>query len=95
MDSSITEYLTRAKHISDALAAASRPLSLVDFNMYALKGLRPEFNDITTTLQAWVEPVTFDAFQSLLLTREYTHKSQAVSPNPYGLFFLLQIVNSF
>lgn len=55
--------------------------------MFVFKDLRLEFNDIITTLQAQVEPITFDDLQSLLLTGEYMRKSQAVSPDPMAFFF--------
>ncbi|GAV63712.1 UBN2_3 domain-containing protein, partial [Cephalotus follicularis] len=39
-DEAITQFLQRARHIHDELAAAGRPLSPEDFNLYIFKGLR-------------------------------------------------------
>lgn len=38
---------------------ARHPLSLMDFNLYVFRGLRPEFKFIVTMLGAWADPVQF------------------------------------
>jgi hypothetical protein len=42
-DDTITLYLQKAKGLFDKLAAADRPISLTDFNLYVFWGLRGEF----------------------------------------------------
>ncbi|KAK2978061.1 hypothetical protein RJ640_015699 [Escallonia rubra] len=72
-DDSVSTYLQRAKIISDELSATGRPLSLEDFNIYFFRGLKPEFKDLVTTLNARPEPVTFSELHSLLLSHEFLH----------------------
>ena len=49
-DESVTQFLQKAKALFDELAAAGRPISLADFNLYAFRGLRGEFKDLVTSL---------------------------------------------
>jgi hypothetical protein len=42
--------MQHAKSLVDELAAAGRPLSLEDFNLYVFRGLRGEFKDLVTSL---------------------------------------------
>ena len=72
-EKTVSQYLAHAKTLADYLAAASRPLPLVDFNVYVFKGLRPEFKDIVTTLSSRPEPVTYFEFHASLLTHEFIH----------------------
>jgi len=78
-DLSATQYLQKAKLLSDELAAAGRPLCLSDFNIYIFKGLRPEFKDIITTLSAMPEPVTYSELHNLLLNHEFIHGNSVSS----------------
>jgi len=59
----------------DELAAAGRPLSMEDFNLYVFCGLRGEFRDQVTTLSTRAEPVSYTDLHSLLLTHEFLHKA--------------------
>nr|XP_016453895.1 PREDICTED: uncharacterized protein LOC107778192 [Nicotiana tabacum] len=74
-DLTVTQYLHKAKLISDELAAAGRPLCLADQNIYIFKELRYEFKDIVTTLSARPEPVTFSELHSLILYHEFINGS--------------------
>ena len=49
-DSSVSLYMQQAKSLFDELAAAGRPMSLEDFNLYVFRGLRGEFKDLVTSL---------------------------------------------
>jgi hypothetical protein len=42
--------MQHAKSLVDELAAAGRPLSPEDFNLYVFRGLRGEFKDLVTSL---------------------------------------------
>jgi hypothetical protein len=42
--------MQQAKSLFDELAAAGRPMSLEDFNLYVFRGLRGEFKDLVTSL---------------------------------------------
>lgn len=72
-DLTVTQYLHKAKLISDELTAAGHPLCLADQNIYIFKGLRSEFKDIVTTLSARPQPVTFTKLHSLLLNHEFIY----------------------
>ncbi|XP_049364060.1 uncharacterized protein LOC125828777 [Solanum verrucosum] len=74
-DLTVTQYLQKAKLISDELVAAGRPLSLVDHNIYIFKGLHSEFKDLVITLSARPEPVTFSELHSLLFNHDFIHGS--------------------
>ncbi|KAH0669903.1 hypothetical protein KY285_025519 [Solanum tuberosum] len=58
-DLPVTQYLQKAKLISDELAAVGRPLCLADLNIYIFKGLHSDFKDLVTALSARPQPVTY------------------------------------
>nr|XP_033514335.1 uncharacterized protein LOC117278999 [Nicotiana tomentosiformis] len=74
-DLTVTQYLHKAKLISDEFVDAVRPLCLADQNIYIFKGLRSKFKDIVTTLSARPEPVTFSKLHSLLLNHQFINGS--------------------
>jgi len=74
-DSTVSAYLQHAKMLFDELAAAGRPLSMEDFNLYVFCGLRGEFRYLVTTLSTRAEPVSYTDLHSLLLTHEFLHKA--------------------
>ncbi|KAH0646624.1 hypothetical protein KY284_034508 [Solanum tuberosum] len=86
-DLPVTQYLQKAKLISDELAAVGRPLCLADLNIYIFKGLRSDFKDLVTALSARPEPMTYSELHSLLLNHEFilghTLSSLTVSPLPH------------
>jgi len=49
-DELVTQFMQKAKALFDELAAAGRPVSLEDFNLYVFRGLRGEFKDLATSL---------------------------------------------
>ena len=57
-DASVTIYMQHAKSLFDELAAAGRPLSLEDFNLYIFRGLCGEFKDLVTSLVTKAEPLS-------------------------------------
>jgi len=84
-DSSVCLYMQQAKSLFDELAAAGRPMSLEDFNLYVLHGLRGEFKDLVTSLITKAEPLSYADLHSHLLTHEFLHKnsfhSMAAAPS--------------
>jgi len=78
-DDSVSTYLQRAKVLFDELAAAGRPLSLEDFNLYVFRGLRSDFKDLVTSLSTRAEPLSYSDLHSYLLTHEYLNKSSLQS----------------
>ena len=78
-DDSVTLYLQKAKGLFDELAAAGRPISLTDFNLYVFRGLRGEFRDLVTSLSTKVEPLAYSELYSHLSTHEFLHRSSLQS----------------
>jgi hypothetical protein len=77
--------MQQAKSLFDELAAASRPMSLENFNLYMFRGLRGEFKDLVTSLITKAEPLSYADLHSHLLTYEFLHKnsfhSMAAAPS--------------
>ena len=78
-DESITQFPQKAKALFDELAAAGRPISLADFNLYVFRGLHEEFKDLVTRLVTGANPLPYADFLSNLLTHEFIHKSSHLS----------------
>jgi hypothetical protein len=76
-DESVTQFMQKAKALFDELAAAGRPVSLEDFNLYVFRGLRGEFKDLVTSLITKAEPLSYADLHNHLLTHEFLHKSSA------------------
>jgi hypothetical protein len=74
-DSSVSLYMQQAKLLFDELAAAGRPISLEDFNLYVFRGLHGEFKDLVTSLITKAEPLSSADLHSHLLTHEFLHKN--------------------
>jgi hypothetical protein len=81
-DESVTQFMQKAKALFDELAAAGRPVSLEDFNLYMFRGLRGEFKDLVTSLITKAEPLSYADLHSHLLTHEFLHKSLAAIHAP-------------
>jgi hypothetical protein len=83
-DASVTTYMQHAMSFFDELAAAGRPLSLEDFNLYILHGLRGEFKNLVTSLVNKAEPLSYADLHNHLLTHEFLHKSflPSLAANP-------------
>ena len=81
-DESVTQFMQKAKALFDELVAASRPVSLEDFNLYVFRGLRGEFKDLVTSLITKTEPLSYTDLHSHLLTHEFLHKSFAAIHAP-------------
>jgi len=67
--------LQKAKALFDELAAAGRPISLAEFNLYVFRGLHSEFKDLVTSLSTKDAPITYTDLYSNLLTHEFLHKT--------------------
>ena len=74
-DDSVTQFLQKAKTLFDELAAAGRPITLTDFNLYIFRGLRGEFKDLVTSLITRADPLPYADLLSHLLTHEFIHKT--------------------
>ena len=81
-DDSVTQFLQKAKTLFDELAAAGRPISLTDFNLYVFRGLRGEFKDLVTSLITRADPLPYADLLSHLLTHEFVHKTSHLSMGP-------------
>ncbi|KAJ6733370.1 hypothetical protein OIU74_005177 [Salix koriyanagi] len=78
-DDSVTLFLQRAKGLFDELAAAGRPISLTDFNLYVFRGLRSDFRDLVTTLSTKADPLSYSELHSHLSTHEFIHRNSMAS----------------
>jgi hypothetical protein len=74
-DDLVTIFMQKTKTLFDKLAAASRPVSLEDFNLYLFRGLRSEFKDLVRTLVTKAEPLLYPELHSHFLTHEFLHKT--------------------
>ena len=83
-DVSVTTYMQHAKLLFDELAAAGRPLSLEDFNLYIFHGLHSEFKDLVTSLVSKAKPLSYADLHSHLPTHEFLHKTYlpSLAANP-------------
>jgi hypothetical protein len=81
-DELVTQFMQKAKALFDELAAAGRPVSLKDFNLYVFYGIRGEFKDLVTSLITKAEPLSYANLHSHLLTHEFLHKSSAAIHAP-------------
>jgi hypothetical protein len=86
--------MQQAKSLFDELAAAGRPMSLEDFNLYMFRGLRGEFKDLVTSLITKAELLSYVDLHSHFLTHEFLHKnpfhSMAAAPSLLSFFSLPQ-----
>ena len=76
--------MQHAKSLVDELAAAGRPLSPEDFNLYVFRGLRGEFKDLVTSLVTKAEPLSTTNLHSHLFTHECLYKTSlpSMAANP-------------
>ena len=76
--------MQHAKSLFDELAAAGRPLSLEDFNLYIFCGLRGEFKDLVTSLVTKAKPLSNTDLHSHLFTYECLYKTSipSMATNP-------------
>jgi hypothetical protein len=84
-DSSVSIYMQQAKSLFDKLAAAGRPMSLKDFNLYVFHGLCGEIKDLVKSLITKAEPLSYADLHNHLLTHEFLHNnsfhSMATTPS--------------
>ena len=71
--------MQKAKALFDELVAASRPVSLEEFNLYVFYGLRGEFKELVTSLVAKAKPLSYADLHSHLLTLAFLHKTSLPS----------------
>ena len=74
-DETVTIYLQKARGLFDELAAAGRPISLTDFNLYVFRGLCNEFHDLVTSLSTTSDAISYSELHSHLSTHEFLHRS--------------------
>ena len=67
--------MQKAKSLFEELIAASRPISLEDFNHYIFCCLHDEFKDLVTKLVTKAETLSYTDLHSHLLTHEFLHKT--------------------
>ena len=92
-DDTITTYLQKAEGLFDELAAAGRPISLTDFNLYVFRGLHNEFCDLVNSLSTKSDPLPYSELHSHLSTHEFLHRS-SLHPLPMAAPLLRTPVQS-
>jgi len=78
-DDIVTLYLQNAKGLFNKLAAAGRPISLTEFNLYVFRSLHGEFQDLVTSLLTKAEPLAYSELYSHLSTHEFLHQNSLQS----------------
>jgi len=78
-DESVTQFMQKAKALFNELAAAGRPVSLEDFNLYVFRGLQGEFKALVTSLVTKTEPLSYADLHSHLLMHKFLHKTSITS----------------
>ncbi|GKV50029.1 hypothetical protein SLEP1_g56745 [Rubroshorea leprosula] len=66
----ITEFLHQLKVLADELAAIDKPLTNDDLTVYVLNGIGPKFREISTSLRAQDEPLSFEELHDRLVAHE-------------------------
>ncbi|CAH9090173.1 unnamed protein product [Cuscuta epithymum] len=74
---SITEYLTKMFALSESLTLAQSPQSEEDLVINILRGLGPEYNDITFAIRVRETVLPLTALQDILLEQEIKLRDQA------------------
>jgi hypothetical protein len=74
-DDFVSTYLQKAKALFDELAAAGRPISMAEFNLYVFRELHNDFKDLVTSLSTKADPISYTDLHSHLLTHEFLHKA--------------------
>jgi histone deacetylase 1/2 len=59
----------------DELAAAGRPISMEEFNLYVFRGLRSKFKDLVTSLSTKADPISYTDLHNQLLMHEFMNKA--------------------
>lgn len=76
------EYLGQAQMIVEALSLAGRPLTADETILYVLRGLRPEFRAMASTLTAASTPLTLPQLADHLQAQEFLHADELASTEP-------------
>ncbi|XP_042493115.1 uncharacterized protein LOC122072776 [Macadamia integrifolia] len=69
-DETITQFLHRAKHLFNELAAARKPLPSKDFNIHIFRALRTEYQALASIMMAQKEPISYTDMHGLLMSHE-------------------------
>jgi hypothetical protein len=74
-DESVSTYLHKAKSLFDDLAAAGRPISVEEFNLYVFRGLHSEFKDLVTSSSTKADLISYTDLHNHLLTHKIYQQS--------------------
>ncbi|OVA14959.1 hypothetical protein BVC80_8959g26 [Macleaya cordata] len=75
-DRSMQEYILRAKAVADQLVTTGNKISSSSLRQHILHGLEPSYDPIVTSLQTTMANMSFEDFQSHLLSYEIRLQSQ-------------------
>ncbi|XP_043725785.1 uncharacterized protein LOC122672358 [Telopea speciosissima] len=80
LDENVTQFLHRAKALSDELSVTGKPLPTEDLNIHIFRALHPKFESMVSAVMDRSEPISYTELHGLLLSHEYLIASrQAVS----------------
>ncbi|KAK9034927.1 hypothetical protein V6N11_076979 [Hibiscus sabdariffa] len=81
---SIAEYLCDIKNVADELAIAGAPISDTELVVKIFNGLGPEYNSLSTVIQARDSLISYDDLYDKLINRELilTHRENIKSSSP-------------
>ncbi|XP_043699882.1 uncharacterized protein LOC122650543 [Telopea speciosissima] len=81
-EENVTQFLHRAKALSDELNVAEKPLPMEDLNIHIFHALRPKFESVVFTVMDRREPISYTELHGLLPNSEYLITSRQVMPDP-------------
>ncbi|XP_043687696.1 uncharacterized protein LOC122638911 [Telopea speciosissima] len=81
-DESVSQFLHRAKEISDELAAAGKPLPDDDFNIHIFRSLREDYQSVVPTMMYQQPPLTYSELHGLLMSHESLITSRRAIVDP-------------
>ncbi|KAI3949981.1 hypothetical protein MKW92_017093 [Papaver armeniacum] len=94
-NSTITDYLSKIKNISDSLAAAAQPVSEPDLVLNALRELGPEYDSFTIAITARPPLPTFSELYALFLQQEIRINLYSIPPENNASAFLARQFNPY
>ncbi|XP_043721134.1 uncharacterized protein LOC122668661 [Telopea speciosissima] len=81
-DETVTQFLSRAKALSDDLSAAGKPLPPEDLYLHIFYALLAEFQPLVPTIMDRQEPISYTDMYGLLVSHEYLLQSRQAVVDP-------------
>ncbi|XP_019178312.1 PREDICTED: uncharacterized protein LOC109173527 [Ipomoea nil] len=91
-DSTVADYIGRARVIMEDLSLVSRSVGLDEMNLYVFRSLRSEFQNLTASLSVHGQPVTLGELADFLGAQEFIRGSVTGSSLPSVADKLAEVV---